>query len=186
MKHPLSPINPPFNPEISTALEAYPKQDGYLLTLFRVFANSARFLTGKGVVNLLDQGSPISLKERELVILRTCSRNNCEYEWGVHVAVFSEKAGLTSSQVTMTKLGDSHSDCWNESERLLIMIVDELCNTGELINTTQSLFQNHWNTKQQLEILALIGNYHTVSFVANVAKLSRESFAAKFPTSAQA
>jgi len=29
--------------------------------------------------------------------------------------------------------------------------------------------------------MALCGNYHTVSFMANVSKLKRESFTAQFP-----
>jgi hypothetical protein len=34
---------------------------------------------------------------------------------------------------------------------------------------------------QQLEIFALCGNYHTISFVANAARLQPEAFAAGVP-----
>lgn len=53
----------------------------YLLQLFRVFANSPRFLK-KGALNLLDKDSPLTLRQREIVILRVCANNDCEYEWG--------------------------------------------------------------------------------------------------------
>jgi hypothetical protein len=43
-------------------------------------------------------------------------------------------------------------------------------------------FETDWTAEQQLEILALCGTYNTVSFVANVARLENEPFAAKFPT----
>ena len=33
----------------------------------------------------------------------------------------------------------------------------------------------------QLEVLALVGNYHTISFVAKTAELTPELFAARFP-----
>src|SRR4051812_29406070 len=45
--------------------------------------------------SLLDRG-PLSLREREIVIDRTCALNGCEYEWGVHVATFSDAAHLTA------------------------------------------------------------------------------------------
>ena len=42
-------------------------------------------------------------------------------------------------------------------------------------------FQKSWNLEQQLEILALCGAYHTISFVANTSRLALEPFAEKFP-----
>ena len=69
MTNRLSPVSEPFQPDIAVALAAYPQQDGYILSLFRTFANSLRFLK-KGVPNLLDRESPLSLRTREIVILR--------------------------------------------------------------------------------------------------------------------
>ncbi len=183
MKSELKPLNPPYLEEIANALSQYPQQDGYILNLFRVFANSIRFLTGKGVINLLDEQSPLTLREREIIILRVCANNNCEYEWGVHVSIFARKAQLSEHQIANTlnkKLGNA---CWNDREILLLMAIDELCEYGKLLNRTLASFQSFWTLEQQLEILALCGNYHTVSFVANVSEVKPESFAARFPTS---
>ena len=68
MAHVLSPIEEPYPPEVAEILNRYPQRDGYVLTLFRVFANSLRFLK-KGVVNLLDRESPLPMRLREIVIL---------------------------------------------------------------------------------------------------------------------
>ena len=65
----LEPLNPPFCPDVAAALAGYPQPRGHLLALFRTFANSRRFLK-KGVPNLLDPASPLSLRIREIVILR--------------------------------------------------------------------------------------------------------------------
>ena len=67
MDNRLKPIEEPFSSQISTIIEKYPQQGGYILKLFRVFANSIRFLK-KGTVNLLDSESPITLRQREIVI----------------------------------------------------------------------------------------------------------------------
>jgi hypothetical protein len=46
---------------------------------------------------------------------------------------------------------------------------------------TAKVFEATWTLEQQLEILALCGNYHTVAFVANTARLPPVAFAARFP-----
>lgn len=180
MSNLLAPVETPFPPEVASLLAKYPQQDGYLLSLFRTFANSPRFLT-KAVPNLLDKGSPLTLRIREIVILRTTANRKCEYEWGVHVAIFARAAGLTEGQVRATVLDDAK--CWSPSEHCLINAVDQLCDRSKLDDETGARFRADWNVEQQLEILALIGNYTTISLVANVAGLPSERFAARFPTS---
>ncbi len=179
MEQILRPLEPPFAVELDQVLSKYPKQDGYLLKLFRVFANSERFLR-KGMPNLLDRESPLSLRERELVILRICANNGCEYEWGVHVSIFATSAKLSESQVAATASQSKDPD-WSEEDRLLLRVIDELCEHGRLQDDTKRAFRSYWNKEQQLEIFALAGSYHTVSFVANNADLPLEDFASRFP-----
>lgn len=176
----LTPIQEPFSPEIDAILKAYPTKDGYLLQLFRVFGNSARFLT-KGVLNLLDKDSPLTMRQREIVILRVTARNHCEYEWGVHVATFSEHAKFNEDQIRASCLSDHTAPCWNKEDSVLIQAIDELCDTGRINTETYKIFESIFDAKQQLEIFALCGNYHTVSFVANTAGLANEPFAEVFP-----
>jgi len=176
----LTPIKEPFAPEINTILEAYPTMDGYLLQLFRVFGNSARFLT-KGILNLLDKDSPLTLRQREIVILRVTANNHCEYEWGVHVTAFAKQAKLNEEQIRASYLSDHTAPCWNQEERTLIQAIDELAETGRIGSETYTIFASIFDVKQQLEIFALCGNYHTVSFVANTAGLANEPFAHAFP-----
>ncbi|HXZ85313.1 MAG TPA: carboxymuconolactone decarboxylase family protein, partial [Myxococcota bacterium] len=97
----LAPAAPPFGPELDAALAKLTPPGAEPLRLFRTLAHNprvlARFLAG----GLLDRGS-IGLRERELAILRTCARCGSEYEWGVHVAVFAGRAGLSPEEVRAT------------------------------------------------------------------------------------
>ena len=179
MENPLTPLEPPYTPKVEELLSAYPKQDGYLLALFRTFANSERFLR-KGVPNLLDKDSPLDLRTREIVILRTTAKRACEYEWGVHVAIFAKAARISAAQIKATRTHDLA--CWSEAEQRLISVVDQLCDQGTLDDRTLGRFQTDWSSAEQLEIMALVGTYSTISFVANVARLPPEPFAAKFPS----
>lgn len=180
MRHVLMPVPEPFEPDVAAALSRYPHRDGYLIQLFRVFANSPRFLE-RGTVNLLDRGSPLPMRERELVILRTCANNDCEYEWGVHATAFGAHVGFTPEEIRATRLENADADCWSSRERILLRAVDDLCARSTLEDKTLELVQATWNLAEQLEIFALCGNYHTISFVANASRLPGEAFGARFP-----
>jgi alkylhydroperoxidase family enzyme len=178
----LAPIEPPFAPDIAEMLARYPQRDGYLLQLFRTFANSPRFLR-KAVANLLDPESPLSLRLREITILRVTANTRCEYEWGVHVTTFSRAAGLDLEQIAATVSAAPDAACWSPDESLLIQAVDEMCHAGGVSPGAYARVAQTWTLAQQLEIIALCGNYHTISFVANTARLAPEPFGARFPPS---
>jgi Carboxymuconolactone decarboxylase family len=180
MTHVLTPLEAPFSQEVGDVLKGYPQQDGYILALFRTFANSLRFLK-KGVPNLLDKGSPLSLRVREIVILATTAHTNCEYEWGVHVAIFANAAKLTPEQVAATRSADIDRQLWSPQEANLLVALRQLCTGGRMDDTILAEFQGNWTQEQQLEIFALCGTYHTISFVANNARLPNEPFGARFP-----
>jgi alkylhydroperoxidase family enzyme len=183
MSNVLSPIVEPFSPEVADAFKNYPQRDGYIIGLFRVFANSLRHLR-KGFVNLLDRDSPLSMREREIVILRISANNRCEYEWGVHVTAFGSHVGFTPAQIDATAVLDHTASCWNERESLLIKALDELCAGGRMTTQTLEAFRETWTLDAQLEIFALAGNYHAIAFVANSSALPLEKFAARFPVPA--
>ncbi len=180
MSNKLSPIEQPYPSEVAGILAAYPQQDGYILSLFRTFANSLRFLK-KGVPNLLDKESPLPLRIREIVILRTTANKNCEYEWGVHVSIFARAAKLTPHQVAATASKVVDPENWSPVEVRLINAVDELCTSGVISEDALAGFESDWTKEQQLEVLALVGTHHTISFVANTARLQNEQFGASFP-----
>ena len=176
----LAPISEPYSAEASAGFKKYPQRNGYVIGLFRVFANSLRLLN-KGFVNLLDKESPLPVIEREIIILRISANNNCEYEWGVHVTAFSEYAGLSPEQVQATVVKDHNGACWNDKQSLLIQCIDELCDKGYLQPETLTKFRDCWNVEQQLEILTLAGSYHTIAFIANASELPLETFAEPYP-----
>ncbi|MFT5775174.1 carboxymuconolactone decarboxylase family protein [Hyphomonas sp.] len=115
------------------------------------------------------------------MILRTTANRNCEYQWGVHVAIFAKAAKLTPEQVAATRATGVDAALWTAEAASLIWAIDNLCSTGGMSDTVLARFEADWSPEQQLEILALCGTYHTVSFVANTARLPGEAFGATFP-----
>ncbi|WP_435281230.1 carboxymuconolactone decarboxylase family protein [Streptomyces koelreuteriae] len=74
---------------------------------------------------LLDRGH-LTLKQREIAIDRVTARCGSEYEWGVHVSAFAEKAGLTRDQIASTCAGGPEDDCWSEEESCLVRLCDRI------------------------------------------------------------
>jgi 4-carboxymuconolactone decarboxylase len=103
------------------------------------------------------------------------------YEWGVHVAFFAERVGLTPPQVGATVHGQGDDPMWSGEERLLIQLVDELHDTANISDALWERLTGALSVEQIFELIALVGFYHTVSFFANGLKLPPEPFAAAMP-----
>ena len=175
----ISPLNPPYAPEIQAQFDQIMRGAPPLM-LFRVVAGHARAWQKFRAGSLLDRG-PLSLREREIVIDRTCARTGCEYEWGVHVATFAAAARLTDEQVRATVLGDADAPCWSQSEQALVAAVDALHARATLSEAEFQALSAHYDDAKVFEIILLCGFYRTVSYLANGLALPLEEKAARFP-----
>src|SRR5262245_14563725 len=176
----VEPISPPYPPETQKVFDAIMPPGVPPLTLFTTLARVPRIWDRFRAGSLLDRG-PVSLRHREIVIDRTCARCGCGYEWGVHVGFFARPAALTPEQVRATVHGDANDPVWTNDELLLIRMVDELHDTATLSETTWQALAATFSVEQILELVALVGFYHTVAFFANGLKLAPEAHGAQFP-----
>lgn len=129
------------------------------LVLFRTMAGHPRAWEKFRGGSLLDRG-PLSLRDREIVIDRTCALNACEYEWGVHVTAFGAAAGLSEEQVHATVRGNADADCWSPAEQALIAAVDALHARATLDDAEFAALSAHYDDDQVLEIILQIGRAH--------------------------
>jgi alkylhydroperoxidase family enzyme len=175
----IAPLEPPYTPDVQASFDAI-MRGGAPLTLFRTMAAGERAWRKFQEGSLLDRG-PLSLREREIVIDRTTALADCEYEWGVHIAIFAKAAKFTDEQIAATKHGDADATCWSEAERALIVAVDALHERATLSAQEFDGLQRHYKEEQILEILLLCGRYRTVAYLANALDLALEPTAARFP-----
>lgn len=155
------------------------------LILFRTMAKSPRVFARMFAGGLLDKG-PLSLRRREVVIDRTTARLGCEYEWGVHIALFAGKAGFGAAEIAATVDGASDDACWTADEQALLALVDDLVDRRTLSDTTWATLTAHFDETQILEAIALVGYYHTISFLCRGLSLPLEAWTARFPDPAPA
>jgi len=170
---------PPYAPGIQEQFDRIMRGAPPII-LFRVMASQPRAWEKFSGGSLLDRG-PLSLREREIVIDRTCALNGCEYEWGVHVTAFAQAAHLTDEQVRATVLGSADAPCWSEAEKILIATADALHQRATLSDAEFTALKAHYDDAKILEIFQLCGFYRTVSYLANGLDLPLEEFGARFP-----
>ncbi|MBR1121357.1 carboxymuconolactone decarboxylase family protein [Bradyrhizobium lablabi] len=175
----IAPLDPPYAPELQQQFDRIMKGAPPLL-LFRAIAGSPRAWQKFTAGSLLDRG-PLSLREREIVIDRTCALTKCEYEWGVHVTTFAQAAHLTEEQVRATVRGGADALCWSSAEQALIAAVDALHHRARLSDAEFTALRAHYDDAKILEIMLLCGFYHTVSYIANGLALTLEEKGARFP-----
>ena len=175
----IDPVQPPYPPELQKVFDSIMPSGVPPLALFTTLARVPRIWDRFRAGSLLDRG-PVSLRHREIVIDRTCARCGCSYEWGVHAAFFAQRVALTPEQLRATVHGDAHDPVWSDEERLLIRMVDELHDSASLSDELWSGLAAAFSVEQILELIALVGFYHAVSFFANGLKLPPEVWSAPF------
>ncbi len=175
----IAPTEPPYESQIAAALERIMPPGVPPLVLFRTMAKSPRVFARMFAGALLDKG-PLALRQREIVIDRTTARLGCEYEWGVHITFFAERAGFTPEQAAATVTGASDAACWSAEEQTLIALVDDLVDRRTIGDATWRRLTAHFDEAQILEAIALVGCYHTISFLCRGLELPLESYAARF------
>jgi hypothetical protein len=112
------------------------------------------------------------------VILRTCARCGCSYEWGVHAAAFGAAVGLDRATIDATWHPARTID---PDDALIVRAADELHDTGTIADPTWTALAARFEAPQLLELCALAGFYHLISFVANGPRVPLEPWAARPP-----
>jgi len=178
----IEPIEPPYAPEVQADFDKVMRGAPPLL-LFRTVARNPRVLQRMMAGGLLDRGS-ISLRSRELMILRTCARCGAEYEWGVHIASFAEKVHWTAEQIYSSFRGSAEDSCWTNEDRLVIQVADELHDTSSVSEAVWRQAAEHFAAEALVELIMLAGLYHAVSYMVNACGVEHEAFAPRFPAAA--
>ncbi|GAA1975347.1 carboxymuconolactone decarboxylase family protein [Nocardioides panacihumi] len=169
----MTPLSPPYDEDATAALARL----GPPIQLFRVWARRPALAHG-----IADWGryyfssrAALTLRQRELVIDRTTVLCGADYEWGVHVAAFAEKAGLDAEQLASLATGGPADECWAPEDRAVIAAVDELHATSDLSDDTWSNLVAVCDEDAALEVVLICGWYHAISFAVRALRLPLEA-----------
>ncbi len=176
----LRPVEPPYDGATDDLLAAM----GGPLQIFRLFARKperANAILQWGRY-YLSSSCGLSLRHRELVIDRTTARCGSSYEWGVHIAVFAGKAGLTAEQVESTGGGSPDDACWTDAgDRLVLRAVDALVDHRDIDDALWAELVAFIGEEGAIDLLLLCGWYHAISFATRVPRLTNEAGTPELP-----
>jgi hypothetical protein len=176
-------LEPPYEPAVASQLAAMMPAGVPPIGLFRTFARNLAMteaMHGWGR-HELGRSLTVPMRAREIVIDRTCARCGCEYEWGVHVAFFATRVGLDRVQVASLTHGGPADACWVDPvDALLVELVDQLHDTSDIDDELWERLAACFDEAQLLDLLALCGWYHAISFLARGARVAAEPDAPRF------
>ncbi|MCV7172189.1 carboxymuconolactone decarboxylase family protein [Mycobacterium manitobense] len=175
----VAPARLPLESDVQAAIHTIMRGADPLL-LFRTMARDRRLFFKLFNSGLLDRGH-IGIRHREIVIDRTTALCGAEYEWGVHVSAFSEKAALTEEQVISLVSGGADDPCWADDDRVLIRLCDALHRHCTVDDALWEQLRNHHSEEAILELLMLAGTYRMISYLVNGLQLPLEPGARRFP-----
>lgn len=176
----IAPASPPYAATAAEDLAKLMPPGMEPIGLFRTLAKNPRVLRRIRRGGLLDPGS-ITLRQRELVILRTTALAGAEYEWGVHVAFFAAAAGLDAAALAATVHGAPDASAWRPDEALILRLCDELHATARVSDETWAALAAAFSEEQRIELLVLAGLYRMISYVVHGTGVALEPEAPRFP-----
>jgi len=176
----VAPAEAPYDGVVQKAFDRLMPDGVDPLILFRTLARDERLFQRFMGAGLLDKGH-LSLREREIAIDRTCGLCRSEYEWGVHVAMFAERVGLTPAQVAASVTGDGDNEAWAPRDRLIVQMMEALHATSTINDDLWAALRGEFDEMALIELIMLAGFYHTVSYLTNALNLPLEPYGARFP-----
>lgn len=102
-------------------------------------------------------GTTLSLRQRELLILRVAALRDAEYEWLQHKVVGGD-IGLTSDEIDRAAEGPDAAG-WDPFEAALVRAADELLADACLTDETYDALAGELGPQQLLDLVFTVGTY---------------------------
>lgn len=113
--------------------------------------------------------STLPRRDFELVVLRTDWLCQSPYNWGEHAKV-AKRFGITSDEIEQVTVGSS-ADCWNEHDRALLKVAEELHKDAMVSDETWEVLSRSFDQKQMFELIVLVGQFTLVTYFQNSLRL---------------
>jgi alkylhydroperoxidase family enzyme len=178
------PLTPPYAPDTEAMLKRWmpPGAPFEPLALFRSLAKNDELMKAmRGLGSyFLGPKSILPVRFREMLILRTCAKAACEYEWGVHVTAFAHEASLSAVDIQELTFGAAESPHWSAPEQAILSACDQLMETTALSPAVCQKLKAHFGVATILAIICLLGWYRLIAGLANTVCEQGEPWADTF------
>ena len=118
-------------------------------------------------------GTTLSLRQREVVVLRVAAVLGSPYEWAQHV-VHKDEADLTDEDIARIAFGPD-APFLDPLERAMLRSVDELLIDGAISDDTWSALAQDLDERQLLDLLFTVGCYTTLAWLYETLELELDT-----------
>lgn len=135
-----------------------PKGLNVLGTLARHPALTRAFHTFNGHVQF---ATTLSVRQRELLVLRVAAVRRADYEWAQHV-VLARDAGLDDDEIARIAAGPD-APGWSPLERAMLRAVDELVAEAVITEPTWQALAGELGERQLMDLVFTVGAYELLA-----------------------
>jgi alkylhydroperoxidase family enzyme len=118
-------------------------------------------------------GTTLSLRQREILVLRIAAVRRSQYLWAQHL-VHKEEADLTDGDIARIAFGPG-APFLEPLERALLAAVDELIGDGQISDPTWAALAARLEEKQILDVIFTVGCYDTLAWMYDSLQLDLET-----------
>ena len=156
---------------VSKASRLFGRQ--HIPDIFSVFhINSRLFWAWLFFASRLMPGGRLPAREREKIILRTAWNSRSRYEWGQHVDI-AIRVGVSDEDIVRVTRGPATFD--DPRQRALMQACDDLFARQIISTATWTQLSAHYDEKNLIEIVILIGHYQMIAGFLNSAGIVLEA-----------
>lgn len=164
----IPPITDP-SPEVAARLATALGGGDRPLNIFATLAHAPKMLDSVlRMGGFLLSGKGVPPREREIVVLRVGWRAGSVYEFGQHT-VIGRRVGLSDEEIA--RLTVDSLDGWDEGDRLLVAMADDLHADDKVADATWSGLAERYDEALLVELLVLAGFYRLISGFLNSARV---------------
>lgn len=144
------------------AIQDFVKGPGEL-HIFRHMANAPQcFQPLMDTVVGLNKDAALSLRDREIALLRSVSSCIGEYEWAQHES-FAREAGMGDEHLQAIRDANVDAACWEESDRDTLQFTNEVIANVKASDAIYDKIASRLNASQIAELLLVIGFYRALA-----------------------
>lgn len=144
-----------------------PREDKDALEI--VIRHAELYLAHLGVAKMFLSDGEMSIRDRELAVLRIGWLSQAPFEWGAHVKI-AKRNGVTEEEIERIIEGSS-APGWTKHDRAIIRAMEELHFDSMISNETWADLQEFYNDRKLIELVILAGQYKTVAYYQNALRL---------------
>lgn len=142
-RHPVSPLDPS-SPKGINAMGVLAHHPELTDAYNRLIRHALYFTT-------------ISIRQRELLILRVAHLRDSRYEWAQHVYQ-AGVAGIAPEEVARVRIGPDDA-AWSPLERALLCAADELVADARIVDETYAALAAELDAQQLMDVVFTVGAY---------------------------